>query len=72
VTLGNVADPRIATLGLGVENCNVAPKRFLQSEKQTKEGCFACPIGADDRYKLAAVDGKISVPPDDVIRVSRR
>lgn len=70
MALRDVADQRIAPFGLGIEYLNVAANRFLQSENQAEEGCLACTIGADDRYKLAALDAKTGVSPDCVIRVT--
>ena len=70
MTLRHIANQGIATLGLGVEYFDIATERLLQPEDQAEESGLACTIRADDRNKLAAINGETIFSPDNVIRVA--
>jgi len=70
MTLRNIANQGIATSWLGIEYLDIATQRLLQSENQSKESGLACPVGADNRYKLATINIETGLSPDSVIRVT--
>ena len=70
MTLRNIANQRVATPWLGIEYLDIPAKRLLQSENQAKERGLPCPVGADNRYKLATINIETGLSPDSVIRVT--
>ena len=64
VALRYVSYLGIAPPGLRAEYVYGPADRLLKTEKQAEHRRLACPVGADDRDELAAVDAEACVLPD--------
>src|SRR2546428_8562323 len=70
MTLRHITSWRVAARRFPVEYLDVPTKRLLQSKNQPKSSRLPCPVGADNRDKLARVNGETGLSPDRVVWVT--
>jgi hypothetical protein len=70
MALRDVADASVAAFWCSIENPKCTADRLLQTEEQAKQCCLARAVGTNDGHKLATLEAKVRVSPNNLIGIA--